>query len=164
MNGTENGFRAPLVEELEPLFPSYQILSLIARGGMGAVYHAIQTSLEREVAIKILPVEFGGDVAFCESFAAEAKAMAKLNHPNLISVFDFGEVDEMLFIVMEYLPGKSLHEACHGSPIDPMEVVRMMVGVSQGLAHAHEQGILHHELSCLGHQLLCRSPFTRKVS
>jgi len=93
MNETENGFRAPLVEELAPLFPSYQILSLIATGGMGAVYHAMQTSLEREVAIKILPVEFGKDRAFCESFEAEAKAMAKLNHPNLIRVYDFGDVN-----------------------------------------------------------------------
>jgi serine/threonine protein kinase len=119
---------------------------LIAMGGMGAVYHAIQTSLEREVAIKILPVEFGKDRGFCESFEAEAKAMAKLNHPNLISVYDFGDVNGMLFIVMEYVPGQSLHEACHGAAIDSAEAIRLMAGISQGLAHAHKQGILHRDI------------------
>jgi serine/threonine protein kinase len=146
MNATENGFRAPLPEELAPLFPSYQILSLIARGGMGAVYHAIQTSLEREIAIKILPVEFGDDPEFCKSFETEAKAMAKLNHPNLISVYDFGEVNGMLFIAMEYVPGQSLYDAYHGAAVDPAEVIRLMTGISQGLAHAHGHGILHRDI------------------
>ncbi|HSP43302.1 MAG TPA: protein kinase [Luteolibacter sp.] len=146
MSLPENGFRAPLPEELAPLFPSYQILSLIATGGMGAVYHAMQTSLEREVAIKILPVEFGNDPGFCEAFAAEAKAMAKLNHPNLIGVYDFGEVEGMLFIVMEYVPGQSLHDACNGSAVEPGEVIRLMTGISLGLAHAHQHGILHRDI------------------
>ena len=100
MSEAENVFHAPSPEELAPLFPKYQILSLVAMGGMGAVYHAIQTSLEREVAIKILPVEFGKDPEFCEGFVAEARAMARLNHPNLISVYDFGEVNEMLFTMI----------------------------------------------------------------
>ena len=86
MSEPEIGFRAPLPEELAPLFPKYQILSLIATGGMGAVYHAVQTSLEREVAIKILSAEFGNDPSFREGFGAEAKAMARLNNPNLIGV------------------------------------------------------------------------------
>jgi serine/threonine protein kinase len=146
MSEPQIGFRAPLPEELEPLFPKYQILSLIATGGMGAVYHAVQTSLEREVAIKILPVEFGRDPEFCEAFGAEAKAMAKLNHPNLIGVYDYGDVDGMLFIVMEYVDGNSLHAACNGSAIDPAEVIRLMNGICNGLAHAHSQGILHRDI------------------
>ncbi len=146
MNEAENGFRAPLPEELAPLFPSYQIRSLIAMGGMGAVYHAIQTSLDREVAIKILPTEFSKDSEFCENFEAEAKAMAKLNHPNLIGIYDFGEVGGMLFIVMEYVPGKSLHETCYGTAIDPAEVIRLMSAISHGLAHAHGYGILHRDI------------------
>ena len=146
MSDPEIGFRAPLPEELAPLFPNYRIMSLIATGGMGAVYHAMQTSLEREVAIKILPVEFGNDPEFCKGFEAEAKAMAKLNHPNLISVYDFGELKGMLFIVMEYVPGQSLHEACDGGAVDPAEVVRLMTGISHGLAHAHEHGILHRDI------------------
>jgi serine/threonine protein kinase len=146
MNQAAIGFRAPLPEELAPLFPSYQIRSLIAMGGMGAVYHAIQTSLDREVAIKILPTEFSKDSEFCENFEAEAKAMAKLNHPNLIGIYDFGEVAGMLFIVMEYVPGKSLHEACYGTAIDPAEVIRLMTAISHGLAHAHKYEILHRDI------------------
>ena len=146
MSAPETTFRAPTPGKLAPVFPKYQILSLIATGGMGAVYHAVQTSLERQVAIKILPVEFGKDPEFCESFGAEAKAMAKLNHPNLISVYDFGEVNGMLFIVMEYVPGQSLHNACNGAAVDPAEVIRLMTGICQGLANAHQHGILHRDI------------------
>lgn len=110
------------------------------------MYHAIQISLDREVAIKILPAELSNDKAFCESFEAEAKAMAKLNHPNLIGVYDFGEVEKMLFIVMEYVPGDSLHDACHGSALEPSEVIRLMSGISRGLNHAHKHGILHRDI------------------
>ena len=78
---------------------------LIAQGGMGAVYKARQLSLDRDVAIKILPRELGDDPLFRSSFEAEAKAMARLTHPNLIKVYDSGDLDGMLYIVMEYVPG-----------------------------------------------------------
>jgi len=140
------GFLAPAPEDLAPFFPAYEIHSLIATGGMGAVYHAVQISLEREVAIKILPTEFSSDESFCQSFEAEAKVMAKLNHPNLIGVFDFGEVNGMLFIVMEYVPGSSLHDASRGAALDPAEVMRLVKQISSGLAHAHDHGILHRDI------------------
>lgn len=140
------GFLAPSVEELVPLFPNYQIHSLIATGGMGAVYHAVQISLDREVAIKILPAEFSSDASFCQSFESEAKAMARLNHPNLIGVFDFGEVAGMLFIVMEYVPGLSLHDVSGGAPVNPAEVIRVLKQISRGLSHAHDNGILHRDI------------------
>lgn len=143
---SETGFTAPAPEELSPLFPEYEIQSLIATGGMGAVYRATQTSLAREVAIKILPQEFGSDPEFCASFEAEAKAMAKLNHPYLIGVYDFGEVAGMLFIVMEFVPGQSLHDACYGLMVDPAEAIRLVSAVAVGLAHAHEHGILHRDI------------------
>jgi serine/threonine-protein kinase len=139
-------FQAPSLEELAPLFPNYSIDAFIAQGGMGAVYLATQTSLEREVAIKILPREFGRDEEFRSSFAAEAKAMAKLNHPNLIGVYDFGEVDGMPFIVMEYVAGKSLHDSSYGKQIDPAEAARIVVETCRGLHHAHEHDILHRDV------------------
>lgn len=139
-------FEAPSIQELAPLFPGYEIETLIATGGMGAVYRAIQKSLDRTVAIKILPKEFSKDAAFCEGFEAEAKAMAKLNHPNLIGVYDFGEVNGMLYIIMEYVPGHSLFHASNGMAIDPGEVVRLVSGICDGLAHAHENGILHRDI------------------
>lgn len=139
-------FQAPEVEEMARLFPSFEILGLIACGGMGAVYHAVQTSLERPVAIKILPREFSTDEEFRAGFESEAKAMAKLNHPNLIGVFDFGEVGGMLFIVMEYVAGKSLHQAAHGCAVEQADALAMVIGVCHGLVHAHEYGILHRDI------------------
>ncbi len=139
-------FRAPELFELAPLFPGYEIEMLIATGGMGAVYRAIQKSLDRTVAIKILPREFSSDAAFCSGFEAEAKAMARLNHVNLVGVYDFGEVDGMLYIVMEYVAGKSLYHSSNGNAIHPSEVIRLITGICDGLAHAHEHGILHRDI------------------
>lgn len=140
------GFVAPEPADLAPLFPGYEIHSLIATGGMGAVYLAVQRSLERQVALKILPMEFSSDAAFCAGFRAEAKAMARLNHPNLIGVYDFGEVNGMLYIIMEYVPGKSVYHSAYGKAIDPVEVIRLVTGVCNGLAHAHENGIIHRDI------------------
>jgi serine/threonine protein kinase len=143
---TQVAFKAPPPAELAPFFPGYEIEHLIATGGMGAVYRAVQKSLDRTVAIKILPQELSNDAAFCAGFEAEAKAMARLNHPNLIGVYDFGEVNGMLFIVMEYVPGQSLFHAANGSALDSGEVIRLITGICEGLAHAHEHGILHRDI------------------
>lgn len=139
-------FIAPEVEEVARLFPNYEILGLIACGGMGAVYHAVQSSLERPVAIKILPREFSADAVFRSGFESEAKAMAKLNHPNLIGVYDFGEVEGLLFIVMEFVAGQSLHHAAHGFSVEHKDAVKLVINVCHGLAHAHEYGILHRDI------------------
>ena len=139
-------FSAPELAELAPLFPGYEFHSLIATGGMGAVYCAVQKSLDRTVAIKILPQEFSRDASFCAGFEAEAKAMARLNHPNLIGVYDFGEINGMLFIIMEYVPGQSLFHSAHDTAIDPTEVIRLVTGICLGLAHAHSNGIIHRDI------------------
>lgn len=139
-------FNAPEVHELASLFSGYAIEHLIACGGMGAVYKARQIALDREVAIKILPRELSRDASFREGFAAEAKAMAKLNHPNLISVFDFGEVDGMLFIIMEFVPGQSLYHATYNKRMEPRQVAKMISEIGAGLHHAHEHGILHRDI------------------
>ena len=140
------GFIAPEPADLAPFFPGYEIQGLIATGGMGAVYCAMQKSLDRKVALKILPTEFSKDAAFCAGFESEAKAMARLNHPNLIGVYDFGEVNGMLYIMMEFVPGKSLYHSAHGIAIAPAEVIRLVTGVCNGLAHAHENGIIHRDI------------------
>jgi len=137
---------APDPEQIAHLFPAYEIDGLIASGGMGAVYKARQVSLDRDVAIKLLPREFGDDPEFRSSFESEAKAMAKLNHPNLISVYDFGEADGLLFIIMELVPGKSLFHSAHGTAIEPAEAGRIVSDICDALAHAHEVGILHRDV------------------
>ena len=139
-------FHAPSIEELQPHFPAYEITAFIAQGGMGAVYAARQVSLDRPVAIKILPRQFGADPQFRASFESEAKSMARLNHPNLIAVYDFGDADGMLYIIMELVEGKSLHHSAHGRAIDQSEAARLVAGISHGLAHAHQHGILHRDI------------------
>lgn len=139
-------FAAPDIAELNAFFPGYEIEALIATSSTGAVYCAVQKSLERRVALKILPREFGIDVSFREGFKAEAKAMARLKHPNLIGVYDFGEMGGMLYVLMEYVPGQSIQHSAQGRAIDPGEVVRLVSAICGGLAHAHENGIIHKQL------------------
>jgi len=139
-------FEIPEIGLLSDLLPAYEFEHLIAHGGMGAVYKARQRSLDRDVAIKILPRELGDDPVFRSSFQAEAKAMAQLAHPNLIRVFDYGDVDGLLYIVMEYVPGKSLHHSAHGKAIEARQAVRIIIAACQGLSHAHENGIVHRDI------------------
>ena len=131
---------------LAGLLPAYQFDCLIAQGGMGAVYKARQISLDRDVAIKVLPRDLGGDSHFRDAFEAEAKAMARLVHTNLIKVYDFGEINGRLYIVMEYVPGKSLFHSAHRKAIDPVQAVEIVIAACRGLAHAHANGIIHRDI------------------
>lgn len=139
-------FVAPPLEELNHLLDGYEFESFIAKGGMGAVYLARQTSLDREVAVKVLPRELSEDEEFIKSFQSEAKLMAKLNHPNLISIYDFGSIDGMLYIIMEFVKGKSLHHSAHGKAINQETAVEIISAVCAGLEHAHEAGVLHRDI------------------
>lgn len=139
-------FALPEIEALADLLPAFEFDGLIAQGGMGAVYKARQRSLDRDVAIKILPRELGADPLFRNSFQAEAKAMARLTHPGLIRVYDSGDLDGLLYIVMEYVPGKSLFHSAHGKAIDPEQAVEIVLAACLGLAHAHENGIIHRDI------------------
>jgi serine/threonine protein kinase/TPR repeat protein len=139
-------FTPPGIGEIAKFLPSYEVVAFIAKGGMGAVYMARQKSLDREVAIKILPSHFVMDADFRARFEAEAKSMAKLNHPNVISVYDFGQCNDQLFIVMEMVKGKSLYHSACGKKIDSQQSALIIRDICLGLAHAHEQGILHRDL------------------
>ena len=139
-------FTPPTIEEISSLLPAYEIQSFIAKGGMGAVYRATQKSLDRAVAIKILPRHFGEDASFRASFESEAKSMAKLNHPNLIGIFDFGQVDGLLYIIMEMVEGKSLYHSAYGKTIAPATSARIVKEICDGLTNAHKHGILHRDI------------------
>lgn len=143
---SHESFTAPTLELLAELLPAYDFESFIAQGGMGAVYKARQRSLDRDVAIKILPRELGADPEFRQSFVTEAKAMARLNHPNLIGVYDFGDADGMPFIVMEYVHGKSLYHSAWNQSIEPAQAVAIVKAICEGLAHANAQGIIHGDI------------------
>ena len=139
-------FVAPELAELNQLIPSYEFIDFIAKGGMGAVYLARQISLDRQVAIKVLPPILCQNEEFKTSFVTEAKLMAKLNHPNLIGVYDFGDVDGMLYIVMEYVKGQSLFHSAVGKMIEQKTAVEIIKGICEGLEHAHEAGMLHRDV------------------
>ena len=133
-------------EELQDYFPQYEILTFIAAGGMGTVYLANQKSIDRKVAIKVLPRELSANEEFSKQFRSEAKVMARVNHPNVVSLFDFGEVEGMLFIVMEFVDGKSLHHSANGAAIAPAIALEITIGLLEGIHHAHEAGILHRDI------------------
>ena len=142
------GWTPPTVQEAARLFQNYEVVALLGRGGMGAVYQARQTALDRLVAIKLLPLEVSVDRDFADRFRREARAMAKLNHPNIISVFDFGQTSEgHLYFVMEFVDGAMLHTLIHGpEPIQPAEALILLEQVCDALAYAHGKGIVHRDI------------------
>ncbi len=140
-------WRPPGVEEAVRLFPKYEILSLIAHGGMGAVYKARQPALARTVAIKLMPLEVSANRAFAERFSLEAKTMAYLNHPNIIAVYEFGKTEAgHLFFVMEFVEGSNLHQVIHGDGLKPERVLPIFEDVLDALDYAHGKGVVHRDV------------------
>src|SRR5512141_1319935 len=107
---TGSGFVPPPVSEIAKLFPQLEVLEFIGKGGMGAVYKARQPALDRLVALKILPPAAASDPGFAERFNREARALARLNHPNIVAVHDFGQVNGMPYFLMEYVEGSTLRQ------------------------------------------------------
>lgn len=139
-------FTPPTPEELDPLFPDYNVTGFIAKGGMGAVYLAHQITKDRPVALKILPRELCNDQQSRSSFKTEISAMATLDHPNLLSSYDYGEVDGLLYIVMEYHPGRSLFAKARNRSVDMAEAARLIIDICHGLDHAHNAGLIHRDI------------------
>ena len=137
----------PELVELAELFPGFEVARLIGRGGMGAVYEARQLALERRVAIKLLPVEAGGDAAFAERFRREARTLARLQHPHIVAVFESGETSSgHLFFVMEYVDGGDLAERARRGRFEPGEALQLVDEISSALACAHAQGVVHRDI------------------
>ncbi len=124
----------------------YEILDELGRGGMAVVYRAWQPSLQRYVALKVLPSYFRHDVQFLARFRREAVAAAGLSHPNIIQIHDFGEAEDTLFIAMEYLAGGSLHERMAAGPLPLDEAQRILAQVGSALDYAHARGLVHRDI------------------
>lgn len=143
-------FTALATSDLQPHFPNLEILAPIGQGGMGAVYKARQISLDRVVALKILPPEVGFDPNFSERFTREGKAMARLNHPNVVAVFDSGRVTtpigEMYFFVMEFVDGPNLRGLMVGGHIKPTQAVEIVGQICEALHYAHDEGLVHRDI------------------
>jgi serine/threonine protein kinase len=163
-------WQPPTVEQLAPLFPELDILELIGRGGMGAVYKARQKELDRLVALKILPPEIGQDASsaknFAQRFAREAQAMAKLNHPNIVTIHEFGSRStagpafeeearhgqdahatlQLYFFIMEYVDGLSLRQLLDRGTVNPKEALAIVPQICDALQYAHDRGIVHRDI------------------
>jgi len=124
----------------------YRILEKLGAGGMGEVYLAQDTKLDRKVALKILPADVAANRDRMERFVREAKAAAALNHPNIAHIYEIGEVDGLHFIAMEYIEGDTLREKIHRERTDLRKLLRYLQNVAEGLAKAHAAGIVHRDL------------------
>src|SRR5437016_6180374 len=124
----------------------YEIRSKLGAGGMGEVYLAQDTKLDRKVALKILPADVAANRDRMERFVREAKAAAALNHPNIAHIYEIGEVDGLHFIAMEYIEGDTLREKIHRERTDLRKLLRYLQNVAEGLAKAHAAGIVHRDL------------------
>ncbi|MEI6074457.1 MAG: protein kinase [Verrucomicrobiota bacterium] len=149
-------FTPPTVAELAPQFPQLEILEFIGQGGMGAVYKARQKELDRIVALKILPPGIGHDAAFAERFTREARALAKLNHPGIVTIHDFGRVDyaagstpdasRLYYFLMEFVDGVNLRQLLSASRVSTREALAIVPQICDALQFAHDQGIVHRDI------------------
>lgn len=124
----------------------YEIVAPLGAGGMGEVYRARDTRLDRSVAIKVLPSAFSTDSERMRRFEQEARALSALNHPNLLAIYDIGSQDGIQYLVSELLEGESLRERLGEGALPWRKVVEYSVQMAKGLAAAHEKGIVHRDL------------------
>jgi serine/threonine protein kinase len=125
---------------------SYQITEEIGQGGMAVVYRAYQPQLERWVAIKILQATEASGKQFLSRFRREARAIAALRHPNVLTIYDYGEEHGIAYIVMEYVPGGTLKAHLTGQPMEWPDVATLIIPMGRALAYAHSQSIVHRDV------------------
>lgn len=139
-------FVPPSPEEIGQSFPELEILSLLGRGGMGAVYKARQKRLGRIVALKILPPRLQADASFADQFVREAQALAKLHHPHIVTLFEFGETGGLYYFLMELVDGLSLRELIIHRRLSPSEALAIVPQICDALQYAHDRGIVHRDI------------------
>jgi phage shock protein PspC (stress-responsive transcriptional regulator)/predicted Ser/Thr protein kinase len=132
--------------DLAERFPHLELLELLGRGGMGAVYKARQKNLDRIVALKVIPPEAAKDPTFAERFQREARAMARLNHANIVTVYDFGQVGDLYYLLMEYVDGVNLRQALRAARLEPSEALAIVPQICDALQYAHDQGVVHRDI------------------
>ena len=146
---------SPTAEALDGIFSELHVTELIGRGGMGAVYRAKQTLLDREVALKILAPRLGEDPQFVDRFLREARTLARLNHPGLVTIHDFGRRDAdghdvgsegVLFLLMELVDGVNLREAVAAESMTTDTAMEVVLQVSESLKYAHAAGVVHRDI------------------
>jgi predicted Ser/Thr protein kinase len=139
-------FQPPGVEEVARLFPQLEILGFLGQGGMGAVYKARQPALDRVVALKILPPQTAGGPGFVERFNREARALARLAHPNIVAVHEFGQVNGLPYFLMEFVDGLNLRQLERAGKLSPREALQIVPQICEALQFAHDEGVVHRDI------------------
>lgn len=141
------GFAPPEPGALAGQFPQLEILELLGQGGMGAVYKARQRQLDRLVALKILPPQVGQTEAFAERFTREARSLARLSHPGIVMVYDFGRTQAGLYyFVMEFVDGTDLRHVIRSGELSPEQALLVVPQICEALQYAHEEGVVHRDI------------------
>jgi serine/threonine protein kinase len=145
---TDTGQRPepPSLEALKAAFPHLEVLEFIGQGGMGFVFKARQPKLERFVALKLLPESLSRDAAFAERSAREGRLLARLNHPNVVSVYDFGQANAVFYLLMEFVDGVNLRQAMRASRFTPEQALAIVPSICAALQYAHDEGVLHRDI------------------
>jgi serine/threonine protein kinase len=125
---------------------SYRIIEKLGQGGMATVFKAYHPSLDRYVAIKVLHPAFKEDPQFLERFTREARVVARLEHPNIVQVYDFAEHEGQPYLVMKYIEGETLKARLQRSPLLKNEAKRTIKAIGDSLSYAHKQGVLHRDV------------------
>src|SRR6185369_1252443 len=133
-------------EEIAKFFPQLEIIECLGRGGMGVVYQARQPRLNRLVALKILAPEREKDPAFAGRFEKEAQALARLSHPNIVTIHDFGQAGGMYYLLMEFVDGVTLRQLLNASRVAPREALAIVPQICDALQFAHDHGIVHRDI------------------
>ena len=148
-------FQPESIDALRPLFPGLELISLLGYGGMGAVYKARQRKLDRLVALKIIRGDAAADPAFAERFNREARTLARLSHPGIVAIHDFGETTSsstdsnappMFYIVMEFVDGTNLRQLMNGKELPPEQAYAIVPQVCDALQYAHDEGVVHRDI------------------
>ena len=139
-------FTPPGLEELGAHFPQLEILELVGQGGMGAVYKALQKGLDRLVALKVLPPGANADPSFAERFTREARTLARLSHPSIIAVHDFGQAGGYFFFLMEFVDGLNLRQLLAAQRLSPKEALAIIPQICEALQYAHDRGVVHRDI------------------
>jgi serine/threonine-protein kinase len=128
-------------------FPGYKILGKLGAGAMATVYKARQLSLDRPVAIKVLPKKYSSSPQFIERFYAEGRAAAQLNHPNIVQAYDVGKAGELHYFVMEYVDGRTVYDdIVKHKRFGEIDAIEIIIQIAESLEHAHERGLIHRDV------------------
>ena len=135
----------PQPSELQTLFPEFEIIRMVGFGGMGAVYQAKQKNLDRLVALKVFLLR-DADGQFSDRFAREARALARMNHPNIVTVHDFGQRDTLNYLVMEFIDGANLRQLAVTQSMGPSKALQLVPQLCDALQYAHDNGVVHRDI------------------